>query len=69
MVKTGQVDDHIERLEAIAGEEQCKKLFHGSLLGPVPHIKDQNTAVDITGKGDGLDCCSASVDLSPYTYS
>lgn len=49
--KTGQVDDHIERLEAVAGEEQCKKLFHGSLLGPVPYIRDQNTAVDITGLG------------------
>ena len=47
--KAGQQDDHIERLQALAGEDQCKRLFHGSLLGPVPFIRDQNSPLDITG--------------------
>lgn len=61
-MKAGQVDDHIERLEALAGEEQCKRLFHGSLLGPVPYIRDQNSAVDIMGMSGRVSHCSASVD-------
>ncbi|KAG0730339.1 Thioredoxin domain-containing protein 11 [Chionoecetes opilio] len=46
----GQPDDHIERLQVRAGEEQCRRLFHGSLLGTLPFIKDQDAPLDITGK-------------------
>ncbi|XP_042875237.1 thioredoxin domain-containing protein 11-like isoform X2 [Penaeus japonicus] len=51
VVMEGHRDDRIEKLVAFAAEDQCKRLFHGSLLAPPSLLKDQHDAPDITGLG------------------
>nr|XP_053655636.1 thioredoxin domain-containing protein 11-like isoform X3 [Cherax quadricarinatus] len=50
-VGSGHPDDRIEKLVALAAEDQCKRLFHGSLVAPHSFVKDQHPAPDITGLG------------------
>lgn len=45
----GQKDDRVEKLITIAAEDQCKRLFHGSMLAPLALLKDQHPVPDITG--------------------
>lgn len=50
-VETGLKDDRIERLVAMSAEDQCKRLFHGSLLAAPALLKDQQPAPPLTGLG------------------
>ncbi|KAK4316919.1 hypothetical protein Pmani_011968 [Petrolisthes manimaculis] len=49
--ETGQRDDLIEKMVAMAAEDQCKRLFHGSLLAPSALLKDQHPSPDVVGLG------------------
>ncbi|KAK7077199.1 hypothetical protein SK128_004047 [Halocaridina rubra] len=52
----GQKDDHIERLIALSAEDQCKRLFHGSILAPPALLKDNQFSSTVTGLISGLGC-------------
>lgn len=49
-IMEGHTDDRIEKLVDFAAEDQCKRLFHGSLLAPPSLLKDHHDAPDITGE-------------------
>nr|XP_045596949.1 thioredoxin domain-containing protein 11-like isoform X2 [Procambarus clarkii] len=48
-MESGHTDDRIEKLVAMAAEDQCKQLFQGSLLSQHPFLRDQHPAPDVTG--------------------
>ncbi|XP_071521287.1 thioredoxin domain-containing protein 11 isoform X2 [Panulirus ornatus] len=50
-MENGHKDDRIEKLVAMAAEDQCKRLFHGSLIAPSAILRDQHPAPDVTGLG------------------
>lgn len=50
-VEGGLKDDRIEKLVAVSAEDQCKRLFHGSLLAAPALLKDNQPAPALTGLG------------------